>query len=60
MSVIQFLRDGGVLYTLGLAARWVYRKIRSCFPEGRLKVRRASRTKGKSGSDCVWRPVPPR
>jgi hypothetical protein len=55
MTVIQFLRDGGLLYTLGLATKWVYRKIRWCFPEPRLKIRRAGRTKGKS--DCIWRPA---
>ncbi|MBN1509891.1 MAG: hypothetical protein JW955_23795 [Sedimentisphaerales bacterium] len=60
MSVIQFLRAGGLFYTVGLAAKWVYRKIRGCFPEPRLRVRRSGRTKGKSRSDCVWRPVPSR
>ena len=36
MSVIQFLRAGGLVYTAGLAAKWVYRTIRRCFPEPRL------------------------
>ena len=55
MTVIEFLRDGGVTYTLRVAAKWVYRKIRWCFPARRLKIRRARRT--KSNSDCIWRPA---
>jgi hypothetical protein len=57
MTVIQFLRDGGVWYTVGLTVKWVYRKIRGCFPEQRLKVRRAGRTKGKGRNGCVWKPA---
>lgn len=60
MSIIQFLRDGGLLYILVLTAKSVYRKIRGCFPEPRLRVRRASRTKDKRRGDCTWRPLPSR
>lgn len=60
MSVIQFLRAGGLFYALGHAAKWVYRTIRWCSPEGRLKVRRASRKNGKRRSDCIWKPAPSR
>ena len=57
MTVFHFVREGGLFYAAGLSAKWVYRKIRWCFPEGRLKVRRASRTRGRSRSDCIWKPA---
>jgi hypothetical protein len=57
MRVFRFLRDGGVLYTLGLTVKCIYGKIRGCFPAQRLEARRANRTKGKGRSDCIWRPA---
>lgn len=58
MRIFQFLRDGGVLYTLVLAAKGVYRTIRGLFPERYLKIRRASRAKSKN--NCTWKPAPSR
>jgi hypothetical protein len=55
MTVMRFLREGGLFYTVGLTAKWVYRKIRWCFPEGRLNIRRAPRMKSKS--NCIWKPA---
>jgi len=53
MRVIRFLCDGGLFYTVGLAVKCAYQRIRGWLPDQRLKVRRA----GKAKSNCIWRPA---